>query len=142
MKNTSTSAKSTLAKALLALGTAIAIITFLFWYTGHRKGQEQTEKRAAFFKQSVAPFVAANASANAKAVETLKSEIQALFEQYCQRVPKFTSDITGFGNKTKITWEAMKQLPSDDKDKVKRHVTEKFEMHVHVALPSLNQRCQ
>jgi len=127
-------------KALIALAIAMAAIIYLFWYTGHRKGPETetgmpqsrltAEHKSAFFSQSVSPILDANATANTKALETLKSDIHSQFEQYRRRVPSFTADITGIGNKSKITWEAMRQLTSDDKDKVKRHVSEKFEMHV------------
>lgn len=128
-----TSAKIVIVKALIALATAAVIILFLYWYTGYRTvfwTHPAEGPKAVFFKERVAPILEANSSANAKAVETLKSEIHAQFEVYRQRVPAFTSDITGFSNKTQITWEATKQMASADKDKVKRHVAEKFEMHV------------
>ena len=144
MKSTPSPAKSSILKAIFALGTTAAVIIFLWWYTGHRKGPETsnntpttrltTREKAAFFDENVAPILGANASANAKALETLKSDIHAQFEQYRRRVPSFTSDITGIGNKSKITWEALKQMTSDDKKKVERHVTEKFEMHVVSAM--------
>jgi hypothetical protein len=63
-------------------------------------------------------------------LETLKSGIHAQFDGYRRKVPAFTDDITGFSNKSRITWEAMKQMTSDDKRKVERHVTGKFEKHV------------
>lgn len=127
-------------KGLAALAAAAAIVIYLFWYSGNRRGPEPpfetpasrltSDEKAAFFAQNVSPILDANASANVKALETLRSDIHQLFEQYRRRVPNFTEDITGFRNKTKITWEATKQLASDDKDKVKRHVSKKFEMHV------------
>jgi hypothetical protein len=133
-------ANQSIGKALVAIAAAVGIIIFLLWYTKHRKGPEMSlnqlaphvtaTEKAAFFERSVVPILDANASANAKALENLKTDIHKQFEQYRQRVPIFTDDITGFGNKTKITWEATKQMASDDKDKVKRHVAGKFEMHV------------
>ncbi len=118
----------------------MAIVIYLFWYSGNRHSPEVSSitpaprltsgEKAAFFAQNVSPILDVNASANVKALETLRADIHQLFEQYRRRVPNFTEDITGFRNKTKITWEATKQMASDDKDKVKRHVSEKFEMHV------------
>lgn len=116
-------------KALIALIAAVAIIMFLYWYTGHREIQTSPE-RVKFYNDRITPILDANASANTRALEAMKSEIHTLFEQYRKRVPAFTDDITSFSNKSKITWEATKQMASDDKDKVKRHVTGKFEMHV------------
>jgi hypothetical protein len=133
MKERPKSAGSSILKAGIALAAAVVIILFLYWYTGHRPGNKThptANQKAAFFKDRVSPILDANASANAKALDTLKAEIHSQFELYRKRVPAFTDDITGFGNKTKITWEATKQMASDDKDKVKRHVTGKFEMHV------------
>ena len=129
MNNTPPSVRSAIVKSLIAFAIAAGIIAFLFWYTGTRRGPTQAD-RETFFKESVTPVLGTNASANAKALEVLKSDIHAQFEQYRHRVPTFTADITGFGNKAKITWEAMKQMTSEDKKKVERHVTEKFEMHV------------
>lgn len=126
-------------KAVAALVAAAVIILLLHWYTGNRPGPEThtgsqphltAEQKAAFFKDRVSPILDVNASANSMALKTLKADIHSQFELYRKKVPAFTDDITGFGNKTKITWEATKQMASDDKDKVKRHVTGKFEMHV------------
>lgn len=116
-------------KALVALIAAAIIILFLFWYTG-RRTIESSPERVQFYNERITPILDANTSANARALEVMKNEIHSQFEQYRKRVPAFTDDITSFSNKSKITWEATKQMASDDKDKVKRHVTGKFEMHV------------
>lgn len=138
--STQPSEKSALIKALVALATAAAIILYLFWYTGNRRRPETggstghptltTNEKADFFKLSVGPILDANTAANARALDTLKAEIHRQFGQYRSRVPAFTEDITGIGNKTTITWEALRQMVSADKEKVKRHVKGKFEMHV------------
>lgn len=129
MKTTSPPAKSALLKALIAFAIAAGIIAFLFYYTGTRRGPSPAE-RETFFKQSVTPILVNNTFANTKALEALDTNIHTQFEQYRGRVPNFTADITGFGNKAKITWEAVRQLASGDQKKVERHVTEKFEMNV------------
>ena len=116
-------------KALVALAALAAIISFLYQYTALRT-IETSPERVQFYNERITPILDANTSANARALEAMKSEIHSQFEQYRARVPAFTDDITSFGNKSKITWEAAKQMASDDKEKVKRHVTGKFEMHV------------
>lgn len=93
---------------------------------GHRTGAE----RQVFFTERIQPILDANAAVNHGALETLEADIHAQFAQYRARVPKFTRDITGFGNKTKITWDATRQIGSNDKERVQRHVGGKFEMHV------------
>ena len=123
------SAGSSIVKAPIALIAAVAIILFLYWYTRHREIETSPEK-VKFYNERITPILDANASANTRALEAMKSEIHSQFEQYRKRVPAFTDDITSFSNKLKITWEATKQMASDEKDKVKRHVTGKFEMHV------------
>jgi len=138
--STQSSGKTAIIKALFALAAAAAIIVYLFWYTGNRKGPETglgndhptltPDEKADFLEKSVDPILDANIAANAKALESLRKEIHSQFGQYRSRVPAFTEDITGIGNKSKITWEALTQMVSDDKDKVKRHVKGKFEMHV------------
>jgi len=117
------------AKALVAFVAAAALAGYLYWYTGYRKTDPSSE-RVKFYNERITPILDANTSANARALEAMEREIHAQFEQYRKRVPAFTADITGLGNKSKITWEAIKQMASDDKGKVKRHVTGKFEVHV------------
>lgn len=129
-----------LLRAVIALALAAATIIFGFWYTSNRaspesgdirrNGNPSRDEMEAFLDRSVSPLLVSNSQRNAQAVNRLMGNVHDLFEGYRGRVPAFTNDITGFGNKTKITWEAVKQLASDDKQKVQRHVTSKFEMHV------------
>lgn len=126
MKSTSPSPVPALVITFISLAVAICSILFLLRLTKKRAAEE----REAFFNRSVTPILNANSTANKNAIENLKANIHAQFEDYRRRVPKFTKDITGIGNKTTITWEALKQMASDDKKKVERHVTGKFEMDV------------
>lgn len=139
MNKPQTSVRLRLVKGLTALAAAAALTGYLYWYTGNRENPSdsvrQTENSSAgeqdkFYTEQITPILHANTSANTKALEALERDIHSQFARYRKRVPAFTADITGIGNKSKITWEALKQMASDDKEKVKRHVTGKFEMHV------------
>jgi hypothetical protein len=121
--------KSSLIKSLIAVVLVAVIILFLYKYTDHRPADKDVTNED-LFKELISPVIDANASANAEALRTLRSGIHAQFEAYRSRVPTFTADITSIGNKSKITWEAAKQMASEDKKKVERHVSDKFEMHV------------
>ena len=85
-------ANRALAKGLVALAAAVAIVIYLFWFSGIRHRPEAssdtpaprltTGEKAAFFAQNVSPILDVNASANIKALETLRADIHQLFEQY------------------------------------------------------------
>lgn len=122
-------AANSLLISLFAFAVAAVFVGYLYWRTGNRTNLVSPE-RGEFYTESITPILDENKSANAKALQALKNEVHVQFEQYRKRVPAFTDDITSFSNKTKITWEATKQMTSDDKVKVQRHVTGKFEMHV------------
>ncbi len=68
--------------------------------------------------------------ANKQALDELNEDISNLFNGYKERVPAFTDDITGWGNKFTIIGKTISSWTSDDKEKAKRHVTEKFYLHV------------
>lgn len=127
-------------KALVSLLLAAATIAFGLWHTGPRgssvtSAPEGTEaltsrEREAAFDEILSPIFETNRSRNQESLTRLQQNLRAQFDVYRNRVPTFTKDITSLGNKSKITLEALKQLVSDDKAAVQRHVTEKFEMHI------------
>ncbi len=137
------SVKSSLIKAGIGLALAIGIVVYLFWFSGRDRAVPvnnddvlvdetlitQAEKNV-FFDGKVSPLLAKNQAANEAALQKFKENIHAQFEGYRAKVPVFVEDITGWGNKAKIMWESTKQLGSDDKQKVERHVTEKFNADV------------
>lgn len=116
-------------KALVATVAFVALLGICFWQP-ERAPRGVSVDRELFYQEQITPVLAANSAANTAALEALEAGIHARFETYRLRVPAFTEDITGIGNKSKITWEAMKQMTSGDDRKVERHVTGKFEMHV------------
>lgn len=123
------STKPPLLKAFIALAVAAASVLLLLRVTGSGWPQGTGVRRAAF-DQSVKPILIDNSQANAAALRTLEAGIHDLFSQYRARVPAFTDDITGFGNKSKMAWDGLCQLATEDQQRVQRHVTGKFEMHV------------
>ncbi|MFZ4595831.1 MAG: hypothetical protein ACOYOF_16350, partial [Verrucomicrobiaceae bacterium] len=137
------SVKSSLIKAGGGLTLALGIVVYLFWFSGRERPAHenntpalnitprmtQSEKKV-FFDEKISPLLAKNQAANDAALKKFKENIHAQFEGYRAKVPVFVGDITGWGNKTKIMWESAMQIGSDDKKKVERHVTEKFNADV------------
>lgn len=137
------SVKNSLIKAGIGLTLAVGIVVYLFWFSGRERPaheintpalnvtprMSQSEKKV-FFDEKISPLLAKNQAANEAALKKFKENIHAQFEGYRAKVPVFVEDITGWGNKAKIMWESAKQLGSDDKKKVERHVTEKFNADV------------
>jgi hypothetical protein len=137
------SLKNSLIKAGICLILAIGIVIYLFWFSGRERPapvittpalnvpsrMTQNEKQV-FFNEKISPLIARNQEANQKALKKFKDNIHAQFEGYRAKIPVFVEDITGFGNKTKIMWESAIQIGSDDKKKVERHVTSKFNADV------------
>jgi|GEM_PF-2708062 len=134
---------SSLIKAGFCLTLAIGIVVYLFWFSGRERfspvintpalqvmpPMTQAEKQV-FFDEKISPLLAKNKVANEAALKKFKENIHAQFEGYRVKVPVFVEDITGWGNKAKILWESAKQIGSEDKKKVERHVTEKFNADV------------
>jgi hypothetical protein len=137
------SVKNSLIKAGIGLTLALGIVVYLFWFSGRERPPHEINKPAlnvtprmtqsekkVFFDEKIGPLLAKNQAANEAALKKFKENIHAQFEGYRAKVPVFVEDITGWGNKTKIAWESAKQIGSDDKQKVQRHVTSKFNADV------------
>jgi len=62
-------------KALIALIAAVAIILFLYWYTGHREIETSPEK-VKLYNERITPILDANASANTRALDDLGYEYE------------------------------------------------------------------
>lgn len=137
------SVKRSLIKAGIGLTLALGIVVYLVWFSSRERSAQvintqdlnvtprmtQSEKKV-FFDEKISPLLAKNHAANEAALKKFEENIHAQFEGYRAKVPVFVEDITGWGNKTKIMWESVKQIGSDDKKKVERHVTGKFNADV------------
>lgn len=129
-RNFRRSTKPTLLKAIFAAAVAVVAVCLLVRFTVAELPVDAAARRTAAFDQSIKPILADNSRANAAALQSLEAGIRGLFDQYRSRVPAFTKDITGLGNKSQMAWDGFCQLASDDQERVQRHVTGKFEMHV------------
>lgn len=137
------SVTNSLFKAGACLALAMGIVIYLFGFSGRERASpevktsaltgrppmSQAEKKV-FFEKQISPHIARNHEANERALQKFKDGIHDQFEGYRAKIPVFVEDITGWGNKVKIMWESAKQIGSDDKKKVERHVTEKFNADV------------
>jgi len=127
-----TSIKPALLKAAIALAMVAVSVWLMVRFTVAEPEWTHAPEasRRAAIDQSIKPILAGNSQANAVALQSLESGIRGLFDQYRARVPAFTKDITGLGNKSQLAWDSLCELVSDDQEQVQRHVTGKFEMHV------------